>query len=72
MKEYEAVYTVLIDGATWGSESHTFEAEDSEEAIKIALKYEKNYLVFKDGRTRELLLDFIYDEKGEEMSFEHN
>lgn len=59
--EYEAEFTILINGATWGREDKTFYADNNEEAIKIALQKEIEY----SSKREELLLDYIYDENGE-------
>jgi len=66
MNEYYAIYTVLIEGATWGRKEHFFEAENDEEAIQKALDYESNYC---DGKA-ELLLDYLYDPDGEQIKIE--
>lgn len=67
--EYSAHYTVLIDGATWGVDEYCFEAEDNEEAKKIATEYEETYVEIRNGRVKELLLDYIEDENGEEVHY---
>ena len=64
---YYAQYTVLINGATWGSHDYEFEADSNEEALKIALDYESKYIRVCGDKTEELLLDYIYDENGEEV-----
>lgn len=68
---YSAEYTRLIEGATWGREDREFEAESNEEAIKIALEIESNWLQrYDNGEVAELLLDYIYDENGKEVEWE--
>lgn len=68
--EYYAEYTILIDDATWGREDFCFDADSEEEAKEIALEYEKTYIEVRDGRVKELLLDNIYDEEGNEIAWE--
>lgn len=67
--EYYAHYTVLIDGATWGVDDYCFEAESDEEAKEIATEYGDTYVEIRNGRTKELLLDYIEDENGEEINY---
>lgn len=67
--EYYAEYTVLIDSATWGREDYYFEAENDKEAIEMALKHEENVEI-RGGRAKELLLDYIYNDEGKELSWE--
>ena len=64
---YYAQYTVLINGATWDSHDYEFEADSNEKAVKIALDYEYKYIRICGDKTEELLLDYIYDENGDEI-----
>lgn len=65
--EYYATYTILIDGATWGREDYDFEAEDDIEAVRKAFDYEESYVEIRNGRVKELLLDYLTDENGNEI-----
>ena len=40
-QEYVAEYTILINGATWGTKDISFYAENEEEALDKALELEK-------------------------------
>lgn len=64
--EYNAEYTILIDGATWGRKDISFYADDDEQAKIIALEKENEY----SNQKEELLLDYIFDEDGEEVNWE--
>ena len=64
--EYNAEYTILIDGATWGRKDISFYADDDEQAKIIALEKENEY----SNQKEELLLDYIFDEDGEEVDWE--
>lgn len=64
--EYNAEYTILIDGATWGTKDISFYADDDEQAKIIALEKENEY----SNQKEELLLDYIFDEDGEEVNWE--
>ena len=65
--EYYATYTILIDGATWGREDYDFEAESDIEAVQEAFDYEEDYVEIRNGRVKELLLDYLTDENGNEI-----
>jgi len=69
---YQADYTILINGATWGREELSIEVETDEEAIKIALDYEAKYIERRGDDIKELLLDQITDENGNEINYERN
>lgn len=66
--EYYATYTILIDGATWGKEDYDFEAENDIEAVREAFNYEESYVEVRNGRVKELLLDYLTDENGNEIN----
>lgn len=61
--EYCAEYTILIEGAVWGSKTYYFHADDNKEACEIALQIEED----NSSKHGELMLDFIYDENGLEV-----
>lgn len=65
-KEYCATYTILINGATWGTKDITFEAEDEEEAKAKVFELEEEY----SSKKEELLFDCLYDEDGNEIECE--
>ena len=65
--EYYATYTILIDGATWGREDYDFETESDIEAVQKAFDYEEGYVEIRNGRVKELLLDYLTDENGNEI-----
>ena len=58
---YIAEYSVLIDGAVWGREEHSFYAENEEEARKEAHRIEEEY----SSKRKELLLDYIWNNDGD-------
>ena len=60
-QEYVAEYTILINGATWGTKDISFYAENEEEALDKALELEKEY----SSPHEELLLNYVYNENGE-------
>ena len=66
--EYYATYTILIDGATWGREDYGFEAEDDVESVRKSFDYEESYVEIRNGRVKELLLDYLTDENGNEIN----
>lgn len=63
---YFARYSVLGEYGLEGIEDYDFEAFDDEEAKEIALQHETDYSAPK----RELLLDSIEDEDGNEIEWE--
>ena len=65
--EYNAQYTILIDGATWGRENYDFEADSDIEAVQEAFDYEEGYVEIRNGKVKELLLDYLTDENGNEI-----
>ena len=65
--EYNAQYTILIDGATWGRENYDFEADSDVEAVQEAFDYEEGYVEIRNGKVKELLLDYLTDEDGNEI-----
>ena len=64
--EYSVRYSVFGKNGLMGVENYGFEAENDEEAKEIALQHETDYSAPK----RELLLDFIEDEDGNEIEWE--
>ena len=68
VKEYNAEYTILIDGSVWGKEDYSFYAEDIAQAKAMAEEYQNEYIEIRNGKTKELLLDYVYDDNGEIIS----
>jgi len=65
--KYIAQYTVLIDGATWGSEEIEIDADSDEEALENALEYQDNFCIVRNHKREERLLDYVYDKNGKEI-----
>lgn len=67
--EYLATYTILIDDATWGREDYCFDADSDIEAVQLASDYEEGYVEIRNGRVKELMLDSLEDENGNEIDY---
>lgn len=67
MNEYFARYSILSNGALMGVENMSIEADSDEEAVKMALQNEEDYSCKK----RQLFLEYITNENGDEIKIEY-
>ena len=60
---YYATFTLLINGAVWGTHEEEFETDSIEELFENVKEWEENH----ETDQQEYLLDFIDNENGEEV-----
>ena len=61
---YYAHFTLLINGATWGTHEEEFEAETIEELFEMIKEWNEE----NDSQKEEYLLDYVENEEGEEVN----